>query len=79
MEASAAFLKCSVFGYLQSTEKELTFRWLQGIFRPVAASTFFFFIEYKGAKNVKFQGRLTGQRISSQLMKHSLKGGKSFT
>lgn len=43
MEASAAFLlsvKSSVFSYLQGTEEELTFRWVQGIFRCVAVSTY---------------------------------------
>lgn len=39
---------------------------------------FFFFIECKGEKNIKFQKGLSGKRISSQLVKHSLKGGKSF-
>lgn len=42
----------------------------------------FFFIKDKGEKNVKFQGGLSGKRISSQLMKHSLTGGgvgESFT
>lgn len=83
IEASAAFFffffKCSVFGYLRSTEDELTCIRVQGIIRCVAARTFFFSIEYKGEKNVIFWGGLSGKRISSQLLKHSRKGGKSFT
>lgn len=46
-----------------------------GTSSDVLLLTLFFFIKDKGEKNVKFQGGLSGKRISSQLMKHSLTGG----
>lgn len=47
---------------------------VQGIVRCVAASTFFF-VEYKGEKNVKFQGGLSGNSFFSVDETQSKVGG----
>lgn len=81
IEASAAFfffLKCSVLGYLRSTEDELTGRWVQGIIRCVAASTFFFLIEYMGEKNVIFRGRIIREENFFSVVETQPKGGNIF-
>ena len=79
IEASAAFffLKCSVLDYLQSTEEELTFRWVQGIFRCVA-STFFFFNWVYRWKECYISGRIIRKENFFSVDETQPKEGKIF-